>query len=157
MSRGVGFLAIAGGLGLLVLGASRRALGAPPPPTSGWVLGNAPPAPSPSSPAPLTPLPRATPKTVRLEGLNRYELVADVLPVEGVSRSDFAEKALDFFGLTKPVFKGARDANHDGWEVTRVTVQANAVASRVLELDRFYQIAGAGTAWVVSVRRLDKF
>ena len=103
------------------------------------------------------PLPRAAPKTVRLEALNRYELVVDVLPVEGVSRSEFAEKALEFFGLTKPTLRGAKDANRDGWEVTRVTLQANAVSPRVLELDRFYSIAGAGYIWVVSARRLDKF
>lgn len=156
MTRGA--LAILGAVGVLaVLGSSRKARALLPAPTSNWTLAPSPPSPPGPAPMPSEPKPRATPKTVTLQALHKYEIVADVLPIEGVSKTDFAEKAIAFFGLSSPKFRDAKDAQHDGWDVTRVTLQANNLSNRTVELDRFYKIAGAGTIWLVSARDVGVF
>jgi hypothetical protein len=160
MIKNIGFAIGVGAAALVLLAGGRRASATPTtPPRSGL-----PPMPPPGAPPDpgysypdVRPRPRATPKAFKFESLHRYEIVADVLPIQGVSTSDFAEKALEYFGMAKPTFSSAKDATRDGWDVKRVKFSANVVTGRSVSLESFYSIAGAGTIWLVSAKDITKF
>lgn len=101
------------------------------------------------------PKPRATPKTYKVQGLHRYEIVADLLPVDGVSIREAATKVLDSFRLDGAELKAVEPLERAGvGKVTRVTFTANSLINNEVPLDRQLSVAGVGSVWVVSIKDL---
>ncbi len=170
MKAKIGLAGIVFSTALFAAAFSRRSTAVPPP----W----APPAPSklPPAPPPATtpqppqpqpsnvpttpsvpteqPRPRATPKTVKIQALHRYEVVADVLPVDGVSLRSAAMKILDSLRLDDPSLeRSPTTVDRPGvGEVTRVTFRVNSLIDNEFSLDRQLSTAGVGSVWVVSIK-----
>lgn len=149
------------GLGLLVMVAigSRSGSATPPPRAPGPLRPQQPSKPSapqppewpPEGSIPIDPpRPRSPAAEVTFKALHRYELVVDLLPVEGVGLQKLAKRALEHFGFSDPSLKDHDDAIRDGVEVTRVRFVANALTQRSISLNRYYAIEGAGAVWLVS-------
>lgn len=118
------------------------------------------PAPSTLPPVPTVPSvpteppkPRATPKVVKVQALHRYEVVADVLPVDGVGLRAAAKQLLDSLRLDDPSVDGAAPVEREGvGKVTRVTLQVNSLINNEFPLDRQISTAGVGSVWIVSIK-----
>lgn len=118
------------------------------------------PAPSTLPPVPTVPSvpteppkPRATPKVFAVQALHRYEVVADVLPVDGVSLTTAATKLLDSLRLDDAALKKIEPLERAGvGKVTRVTFQVNSLINNEFPLDRQISTAGVGSVWIVSIK-----
>lgn len=101
------------------------------------------------------PKPRAAPREVKFIALSRYEIEADVLPVDGVGLRDVASKALAHLRFDDPTLKGYRTVDRPGvGKVTRVKFRANSLINNSIALDREYGIAGVGSVWLVAAKEL---
>jgi hypothetical protein len=125
----------------------------PPPVTDGdefYPPGSVPTVPSvPTEP----PQPRATPKTVRVLALHRYEVVADLLPVDGVGLQSAAAKILDALRLDDSDLQSHKTVERAGvGKVTRVTFRVSSLINNEFPLDRQISTAGVGSVWVVSIK-----
>lgn len=153
MKTKIGLASIIFSSALFAAAFSRRSGAAPLPP---W----GPPAPSKLPNVPTVPTvpteqpePRATPKTAKVQALHRYEVVADVLPVKGVSLTTAATKILDSLRLDDPSLKGYKTVEREGvGEVTRVTFTVNSLINNEFPLERQLSTAGVGSVWVVSIK-----
>jgi hypothetical protein len=138
-----------------VLFGGRARGGSAPPLANPWQPSpsNLPPVPTVPSVPTEPPKPRATPKTVKVQALHRYEVVADVLPVDGVSLRTAASKLLDALRLEDADLKGAEPLEREGvGKVTRVTFQVNSLINNEFPLDRQISTAGVGSVWIVSLK-----
>jgi hypothetical protein len=128
-------------------------------PTSPFVP---PPAPSSLPPVPSVPSvpteqpkPRATPKQFAFTALHRYEIEADVLPVDGVGLATVASKALAHLRFEDGALKTYKTVQRAGvGEVTRVKFEANSIIHNRIDLDRQYSIAGVGSVWLVAAKEV---
>lgn len=164
-------LTVASGIITGALSGSRRRPAARP--SSGGARPSAPrrpypgnPRPSPSVPAPENPptspsspteqpRPRAPSAEFHFTALNRYQIVADVLPVAGVGLVTVATKALahlKFDGASLKSYKSVQ--REDVGEVTRVTFVANSIIDNTVSFDRQYSIGGVGSVWLVSAEEV---
>lgn len=125
-----------------------------PPPKSGggggggWMGPTAPTDPIMPTIPTRPPEPRATPKTVTLEALHRYRVVADVLVVK--SLGDFASRVLPRLSMRSVDLKDRQPVVRDGRKMERVTFEANMLIPQKLELEREQAFAGVGSVWIVS-------
>lgn len=141
------------GTAALTILTGRRASAAPP--TSPVVP---PPAPSnyPTVPSVPTeqPRPRAPAQEFKFVALHRYEIEADVLPVDGVGLSEVAQKALAHLRFDDGALKGYKTVQRDGVDVTRVKFEANSIINNRIAFSRQYSIAGVGSVWLVSAKEV---
>jgi hypothetical protein len=122
-----------------------------------------PPAP-PSFPHPTTPSvpteapkPRAAPKYFGFKALRSYDVVVDVLPVQGVDLREMATKMLPVMGLVSPDFHSSKPAIRDGVAVSRVNMTVNSLLNRRVPMERQQSLAGVGSVWLVSAKEVRKF
>jgi hypothetical protein len=154
MKKTLGLAGILFPTALFAAAFSKRTNASSPPPWTPPAPSNLPPPSVPSVPT-EPPKPRAVPKTVKMLALHRYEIVADVLPVHGVSLITAARKILDSMRMDKPDLEGRDTVTREGvGEVTRVRFTANTLINNEIELDRQRSFAGVGSVWVVSCKEV---
>lgn len=101
------------------------------------------------------PKPRATPKEFAFTALHRYDIEADVLPVDGVGLRAVATKALAHLYFDDASLKTYRSVQRPGvGEVTRVRFVANSLINNRVAFDRQIAIAGVGSVWLVSAKEV---
>jgi hypothetical protein len=115
--------------------------------------------PVPSTPSVPTepPRPRAKPPTFKFRALHRYEVVVDVLPVDGVSLQELAEKVIPYMRMTDPDVESRQPVQRNGKPATRLKLTVNTLFQHEEPLDRERSFAGVGSIWIVSARDLGAF
>ena len=100
------------------------------------------------------PRPRAPSQEFKFVALHRYEIVADVLPVDGVGLREVATRALVHLRFDDGALKTYKTVERAGVEVTRVTFHANSIINNLIAIGRQYSIAGVGSVWLVSAKEV---
>lgn len=101
------------------------------------------------------PRPRAPAREYEFTALHRYDITADVLPVDGVGLTTVAKRALAHLHFDDASLKGYKTIERPGvGKVTRVRFHANALINNPVAFDREIGLAGVGSIWLVSAKEV---